>query len=120
MRQYRQTSRTLFDALPHVKAEDLRPGDLLIHRGRAGFDEGGARPVLRVETVPDDREWVRIFQPITPGRFFPDGESAIRAQAAQLVTIAPPYWPANGETRTITEQDVRAAHQARASAEAEQ
>lgn len=108
MYQHRPSFRTLVDALPHVKAKDLQDGDLLMHRGRAGFDEGGARPVLRVEAVEDDPEWVRIFSPMPVSRLFPDGESASRAQSEQLIALAPPTWP-HGETRPISEADVRAA-----------
>jgi hypothetical protein len=106
MYQYRRPSLTLFDALPKIKAKDLRPGDLLMHRGRAGYDEGAALPVLHVELAEEAR--IRIAQPITPSHLFPDGESVLGARAEELVTLAPPYWP-HRETQTITSEDVAAA-----------
>ncbi|OII64322.1 hypothetical protein BJP40_00190 [Streptomyces sp. CC53] len=112
MYKHPQPTPTLFDALPKVRAKDLRPGDLLMHRAFCG-GEGGARPVLRIEFGPEgDR--VRIIQAQEPVRchpktiLFPDGESASVAGADQLVTLAPPYWP-HGVTRRITRLDVAAA-----------
>lgn len=100
------SGRTLFDALPHVRAEELQPGDMLIHRGRAGFDEGGARPILRVERIQDNPDRVRIVQ-ATTNPLFPDGENAVTAGARDLIALAPPYWTPG--TRPITEADVQAA-----------
>ncbi|MFL0028532.1 hypothetical protein ACJBCE_37030 [Streptomyces sp. NBUL23] len=96
---------TLIDALPKVEAQQLRPGDLLIHRGRPGFNEGAARPVVRVEPVQDEPEWVLIVQQSVR---FPGTETRVRARAGDGVALAPPYWP-HGEDRVITHEDVRAA-----------
>ncbi|MEV2262774.1 hypothetical protein [Streptomyces anulatus] len=96
---------TLYDAMPRVEAQDLRPGDLLMHRGLPGRDEGAARPVVRIEPVEDESGWVLITQVSTR---FPGSETRERARADQGVALAPPYWP-HGEDRVITREDIRAA-----------
>ncbi|MFD8956332.1 hypothetical protein ACFXKH_38370 [Streptomyces caelestis] len=96
---------TLVDALPKVEAQQLRPGDLLMHRGRPGFNEGAARPVVRVVPVEDEPGWVLIVQ---ASALFPGSETRVKARAGQGEALAPPYWP-HGEDRVITREDIRAA-----------
>ncbi|MEU5143680.1 hypothetical protein [Streptomyces sp. NPDC021139] len=98
--------RTLVDALPHVRATDLKPGDLIAHRGRVGFDEAGGRPVIRIE-INEDEGYVRIMQPYLNPRYEGE-ESPSRAEAQQLIALLPPYWPV-GVTRPLTLTDVAAA-----------
>jgi hypothetical protein len=99
--------RTLVDDLPHVLATDLQPGDLIAHRGRAGVDEAGGRPVIRTE-INHEEGFVRIMQPFLSPRYEGE-ESPIRAGTQQLIALLPPYWPV-GETRPLTHADVAAAH----------
>lgn len=107
MSNRRNDWRTLVDALPHVRARDLKPGDLIAHRGRPGFDEAGGRPVTRIE-VNEDEGYVRIMQPYVNPRY--EGEEApTRAGTQQLIAVLPPYWPLV-ETRPLTLADVTAAH----------
>ena len=106
MSSHRISWRTLVDDLPHVLAKDLQPGDLIAHRGRSGVDEAGGRPVIRVEPGTDEGR-VRIIQPFLNPRYAGE-ESPLGAGAEQPVAVLPPYWPI-GETRALTEADVRAA-----------
>ncbi|WP_073229285.1 hypothetical protein [Streptomyces sp. NBRC 110465] len=98
---------TFVDALPKVEARQLRPGDLLMHRGLPGRNEGAARPVVRVEPVQGEPGWVLIVQESV---WFPGGETRERARAGEGVALAPPYWP-HGVDRVITHEDIRAARE---------
>lgn len=106
MRSHRHSWRTLVDALPHVPAQDLQPGDLIAHRGRPGVDEAGGRPVIRVEPAEAEGR-VRILQPFLNPRYAGE-ESPLNAGAEQPIAVLPPYWPV-GETRELTEADITAA-----------
>ncbi|MEU0074070.1 hypothetical protein ABZ027_31715 [Streptomyces sp. NPDC006332] len=97
---------TLVDALPHVLAKNLQPGDLVAHRGRPGFDEAGGRPVIRIDPSEEEGR-VRIIQPFLNPRYEGE-ESPLGAGADQPIAVLPPYWPM-GETRELTLADVTAA-----------
>lgn len=63
----RRIGPTLVDALPHVRAKNLQPGDLIAHRGRPGFDEAGGRPVIRIDPSKTEGRVRRCLSCSGPG-----------------------------------------------------